>query len=216
MTARRRVGTEACALVVVALLPSFSRSLPGQAAAWTCGPLGDARSAQAKTLDALKNRTDAPKPSDIDSQVSLTAILASGDDRTRWNEHRGAVITGYVLHVKPGGVESANCHSRALLHRDTHIELVLDPAHSSGPNRFIVEVTPRVRTIMAARGVDWSTQALQRTLQGRWVKVTGWLMFDTDHVGQSEHTAPGKPDNPRATAWEVHPVTAIEVVPPPE
>lgn len=36
------------------------------------------------------------------------------------------------------------------------------------------------------------------------MKVTGWLMFDSRHTKITEST-------PRATAWEVHPVTDFEV-----
>jgi hypothetical protein len=49
-------------------------------------------------------------------------------------------------------------------------------------------------------------------LLGRWVKVTGWMLFDVEHQSEAENTAPGRPRNWRATAWEVHPVTAIEIV----
>jgi hypothetical protein len=202
------------------VLAALAVALPGageaQGAAWQCGPFGDARSADAIALDSLKNRTRSPDSSEVDPSATLAAIVAPGDDRTRWNEHRGAVVVGYVLHVMPGGVESANCHARSLLHRDTHIELVVDPADSAGPKRVIVEVTPRVRALMAARGVDWSTATLQRDFIRHWVKVTGWLMFDTDHIAQSENTAPKRPNDWRATAWEVHPVTGLEVVPRPQ
>jgi len=184
-------------------------------APWSCGPTGDARSADARTLDLLKNRTEAPGPADIDSRVDLAAIVAPGNDRHRWDEHRGAVVIGYVLDVLPGGVESANCHARSLARRDTHIEIVLDPAHSDHPNRVIVEVTPRIRAMMASRGIDWSTRTLEHDLPGHWVKVTGWLMFDTDHVKQSQNTAAGQPGVWRATAWEVHPVTGLDIVPAP-
>jgi hypothetical protein len=41
-------------------------------------------------------------------------------------------------------------------------------------------------------------------------------MYDGEHQGQAEHTAPGRTGNWRATAWELHPVTAIELVAPPD
>jgi hypothetical protein len=40
-------------------------------------------------------------------------------------------------------------------------------------------------------------------------------LFEAEHKGESENTAPGRPRNWRATAWEVHPVTAVEVLPTP-
>jgi hypothetical protein len=38
------------------------------------------------------------------------------------------------------------------------------------------------------------------------------MLFDTEHVGESENTAPGSPGNWRATAWEIHPVTGITLL----
>jgi hypothetical protein len=68
---------------------------------------------------------------------------------------------------------------------------------------------------MASRGADWSTRPLRDHFLGRWVKVRGWMLFDAEHKGEAENTAPGRPRNWRATAWEVHPVKSIEVVPGP-
>ena len=82
----------------------------------------------------------------------------------------------------------------------------------SKTQRVIVEVTPRWRAIMTEQGADWSTRALRDRLLGRWIKVTGWMLFDAEHQNESENTAPGRERNWRATAWEVHPITSIEVV----
>ncbi|HZX94233.1 MAG TPA: hypothetical protein VFE90_06930 [Myxococcales bacterium] len=41
--------------------------------------------------------------------------------------------------------------------------------------------------------------------------VTGWLLYDAEHENQSAHTAPSNPSDWRATAWEVHPITDIDV-----
>jgi len=46
---------------------------------------------------------------------------------------------------------------------------------------------------MGARGVDWSTRALRDHYLGRWVRVRGWMLFDTEHKGEAENTAPGRP-----------------------
>lgn len=180
-----------------------------------CPMEGDAALAGVQALNRLKNRYTAPPAAETDSGVTLAALLAPGDDRTRWDERRGASIVGYVHDVKPGGIETVNCKARDLPDRDTHIELVLDPLRAGGPTRVIVEVTPRWRALMAANGVDWSTAALRKAYLGRWVRVTGWLLFDVEHANAAENTAPGRARNWRATAWEVHPITAIEAVPRP-
>jgi len=173
---------------------------------------GDASNPAVRELNLLKNRYIAPEAQQIDSRVTLTAMLEPGDDRTRWNDHHAAEISGYVWDVKVGGVETVNCHAYDPPERDTHIELVLDPMNGPEDRRVIVEVTPRLRSIAEQSGEDWSTNALRDHFHGRWVRVRGWLLFDTEHESQSLNTAPGRPRDWRATAWEIHPVTSIEVV----
>jgi len=177
-----------------------------------CGMEGNARSLGVRALDRLKNRYTQPCPEQIDSRITLAAILAPGNDITRWKVKEGAEVVGYVWDVKRGGIESTNCRARDDLDRDTHIELVLDPMHNGGSARMIVEVTPRWRYMMRERGLDWSTQALRDRFLGHWVKVRGWMLFDVEHERDSENTAPERAGNWRATAWEIHPVTSIDVV----
>ena len=80
----------------------------------------------------------------------------------------------------------------------------------SGFDRVIVEVTPRWRRWAREHGVDWCLEAL-KGLVGKRVHVEGWLLFDLEHGDESENTQPGRPENWRRTAWELHPVTAIQV-----
>jgi hypothetical protein len=177
-----------------------------------CGMQGDASSPALRELNLLKNRYTAPEPQQLDPRVTLVAMLEPGDDRARWNDHHAAEITGFVWDVKVGGVETVNCRAADPPDRDTHIELVLDPMNGSRDRRVIVEVTPRTRAIAEQRGEDWSTPALRDHFQGRWVRVRGWLLFDTEHREQSANTSPGRPRDWRATAWEIHPVTSLEVI----
>jgi hypothetical protein len=197
-------------LLIVALsaCDSHDGAFPG------CPETGDAMSAAVRALNRLKNRSALPADSDIDTTVTLSALLAPGDDRVRWNEGRAATIVGLVRDVDVGGVETVNCHAKTPGHRDTHIALV-GSTGDDGQLPVIVEVTPGWRARAARGGADWSTDSLRATLQGRWIRVTGWLMYDVEHQGQADHTAPGRTGNWRATAWELHPVTAIDVVPSP-
>ncbi|MGA2260080.1 MAG: hypothetical protein ABSH28_01450 [Acidobacteriota bacterium] len=176
-----------------------------------CPPEGDARSAATRALNRLKNRETAPAQEQINQAVTLAALLRSGDDRGRWKVKDGAEIVGYVWDVKPGGIESCNCHASKVEDRDTHVEIVLDPMEgSAATRRVITEVTPRWRAKMAAQGVNWSTRALCDKFKGRWVCIQGWLLLDVEHMGEAENTAPGRPRNWRATVWEIHPITNIE------
>jgi hypothetical protein len=163
-----------------------------------------------RELNRLKNRTALPSHADIDPALTLEAMLAPGDDRARWSPDRAGSIEGVVVRVHDAARESANCFSATRV--DAHIEVArrLD----APPNqRVVVEVTPPMRDWASRQGSDWSTTTLQRELTGRRVRIQGWLMFDAEHDRESENTNPGRSENWRATAWELHPVTAIRVVP---
>ena len=75
-----------------------------------------------------------------------------------------------------------------------------------------MEVTPRMRSWAVEWGWDWSAATLKKELVGRRCRFEGWLLFDREHADESENTAPGARANWRATAWELHPVTSIEVL----
>jgi hypothetical protein len=180
-----------------------------------CGLDGSAKTATLKKLNQLKNRYVAPQPKEVDQSITLSAILAPGNDKTRWSSTSSAEVTGYVLGVKPGGGETCNCGKTDPAHIDTHIELVLKSTDTAGNQSVVVEVTPRMRAIMRANGTDWSTKTLGKQIFGKWVKVRGWMMLDSQHTNVAENTNPGDAKNWRATAWEIHPVTDIQVVPTP-
>jgi hypothetical protein len=159
-----------------------------------------------RAFNNLKNRTAAPSAADFDPRVTLAAMLAPGDDRSRWQQTRAASIEGYVVRIHDADPESANCFSSTRV--DTHIEIA---ARGDAPpnQRVIVEVTPPLRDQVRADGRDWSTAALQREFAGAHVRVEGWLLFDDEHDEEAENTRSGGRENWRATAWEIHPVTAI-------
>ena len=177
-----------------------------------CGMKGTAKPAAIKAVNQLKNRYTAPADQDVDAGVTLTAILAPGDDTDRFNEDNAAEIVGYVYDVKPGGKETCNCGATDPALRDTHIELVPSLTLNDKTHRVIVEVTPRWREMMAAQGEDWSTDALKARIKHKWIRVRGWLLFDVEHVGNANHTNPGGNNVWRATVWEVHPIAKLEVV----
>ena len=76
----------------------------------------------------------------------------------------------------------------------------------------IVEVTPRVRYLRQQQGVDWSTETLAREYTGKHVRITGWLFYDAEHENAAENIE-SRPNNWRGTCWEIHPVTAIDLLP---
>jgi len=200
--AKSNVKWVACASLVVAA--AFA------AAQFVSAPQGIALTADARALNRLKNRAGPPRADDFDARVTLEELLRPGEDRARWSASSAAAVEGYVVAVVAGGAESANSFS--LVRRDTHVEVGL--RRDSPPReRVIVEVTPPIRDWAKARGMDWSTAALARELTGRRCRFEGWLLFDVNHAEESENVSPGAPGNWRATAWELHPVTSIRVLP---
>ena len=186
-------------LIAALLFVTQSNSLPN----------GISFTARMRAINRLKNRTLLPRPTDFDERVTRDALLRPGDDRARWSEATAGRLEGYVVAVMAGSIESANCYS--FLRRDTHIELALAP-DAAPRERVELEVTPRIREWARAQGWDWSTGALAGELPGHWCSFEGWLLFDTGHTDESENTNPGGAKNWRATAWELHPVTAIKVI----
>jgi len=173
-------------------------------------PNGIALSARVRALNGLKNRTALPRAADFDGRVTLAEMLRTGDDRERWSASSAAAVEGYVIAVWEGGVESTNGFS--FFRRDTHIEVGLRP-DSPPRERVILEVTPPMRDWAKGQGLDWSHAALARELTGHRCRFEGWLLFDQNHTDESENTQPGRAANWRATAWEIHPVTLIKVLP---
>lgn len=166
-----------------------------------CGPTGDAKNAKAQGLNNNKNRTDMPADSDyVDIGWSDLAGLPSD----RVNDFVGAPVRvlGFLSHriavENNGSGESTNCHLLGDNEVDWHIYLTKSSAQAIS-QAVIVETTPRTRpqhrwtTDMLTPLVDSQTQ----------VRVSGWLMYDSEHVGAI--------GTQRATVWEVHPITRIEV-----
>lgn len=177
-----------------------------------CGPSGTAKRAAELYLNPFKNRDLLPAKSSI-KKINLKAMLIPGEDKFRYVNYMAAQITGYVASAKVGGIETCNCKSKDLSHRDTHIDVVLSPGDYANLKRHvIVEVTPRIRRLMASKGRAWSTPTLHSSLPGHRVRFTGWMFYDAEHRPQCFNTAPNNPKDWRATAWELHPVTNIEIL----
>jgi len=192
-------------LILFVLAAAVSALLP----VGVCPAGGAAITPGGREFARLKNRAAAPSPHDFDVNVSLETLLRPGEDRGRWSELRAGRVEGYVVEVVEAGIEAANCYSYH--ERDIHIHVA---ARAGAPRTewMVVEVTPRARRRASESGRDWSAAALRAELVGRRCRFEGWLLFDREHADESENTAPGARGNWRATAWELHPVTSIEVL----
>lgn len=170
----------------------------------------------------LKNRFYPPSSYEPYSVDQMLRLPNNNDDAL---EHTGVTLTGYVKDVKPGGTEGESCNCEAVGRNlvDAHIEVVRDPKEidAGGHGTVIVEVTERSRRLAGLGllstniGNDWNTETLRTKLTGKWVRFSGWLLFDSDHVKESWSADPeddlGR-RNWRGTPWEVHPVLGIELL----
>lgn len=160
-------------------------------------------------LNVRKNITEIPDPNDVEDwtfndmlNVTFPAQWSSGQDRsllTTWGEGTAIRIKARLKKVVnySSGKESTNCNLKRNENNDFH--LVLTRAKNKPESQSITaEITPRIRPD------GWTLTKLRPlALDQYYVRVTGYLMLDTQHIGD---------DHPvRYTHWEIHPVTAFEV-----
>jgi len=188
------------AVIVIAAWLIFAQNCPNAGIAFT---------KHARQLHILKNRTALPESSDFDSRITLNSLLQSGDDKDRWQTNHAARIQGEVIDVAYARPEATNCFSPC--RRDIHI-LIATQKQARKNEQVVLEVTPNLRDWAAKQGIDWTEGSLRTQLIGHWCEFAGWLYFDVDHAKDSENTAALNPNNWRATAWELHPVTEITVI----
>lgn len=90
------------------------------------------------------------------------------------------MLKGYLQRVKKElSGESCNCKLKTLVDTDLHLVLVArvtDPEATS----VTVEMTPRVR----ADSHPEFTFAQVKPYEGKYVRVTGWLMLDTEYISR--------------------------------
>jgi len=181
-----------------------------------CGKHGNAQPGRKEyDQNVFKNRFDFPGSGDFNTAITLENIIRAKENETGFSQNKAVEIEGYVYDVKKGGIETCNCKATESYFRDTHIELTINSSETGPEDRVIVEVTPRFRQVMAEKGIDWTTENLRQTIEGKFIRIQGWLFYDFSHKNEAFAEDPddntGR-DNWRASAWEVHPITSIELV----
>ena len=177
-----------------------------------CGDLGDAELNTAKNNEAVPTTVTDVTIAGIKA-IGQPATFDTGSPRTgikTLGEGRAVRVMGFLLRVKAEGGESCNCGLTRRAQTDVHLALV-DQSDDSEVESITAEISPRVRQ---HQGHDpkWQFRNVN-DLESDFVRVTGWLMLDTKHIPQA-HRLPGERGNKgltRATNWEVHPVTNLEV-----
>jgi hypothetical protein len=174
-----------------------------------------------KKFDALLNRAKNRKTSPASSSVVDMKLeeIKSMDQPDTWEENKSRAelkkdgkregqavrVTAFLWKAKREHGESCNCGLDAKgvpgeLLTDIHMVLA---EHADDPEAISVtaEITPRVR-MRHKQPVTWAASRI-RALEGKFIRVTGYLMLDTEHLIHNPLV--------RATNWEVHPITKLEV-----
>ena len=187
-----------------------------------CPACGTAKDAKRKTLNLQKNRDKAVTSP---QKITVETIRDPANNTGKFAPTKQVWVTGFVATVDPGGMpETCNCKRPDL--RDVHINIVADPSEVGDQSKYVVvEFTPRWEKNFHFDDSNYEVmrKAVEDQLRGKWVKFSGWMLYDFIHANASKSTSPTQPTCPndgqqhpncnwRATPWEVHPVTAYSVV----
>jgi hypothetical protein len=199
-------------ILLCGLVLAGAATLRAQAAPGACPPQGDATKAKIQQLNTLRARLEEPSDDDYDDTADVNALIEPGDDSQRWQNDTAVEITAFVVNIRDGGPTSANCHSPNAADHDTILDLSPGQSVSDPSHRVLAVITPQWRRLMAKNGIDWSMAGIRAKYLQQNVKVRGWLLFNSEAAARSLNTAPlAGAGVTRATAWEIHPVTGIEL-----
>lgn len=184
-----------------------------------CGEMGDAALNNSKnrtvtpatvvsmTLDEMRR---LPQPPSWNTGTDRSSITGVGKEGT------GVIVSAFLLRARAEGKESCNCGLSKRADTDVHMVLVSEMPGSktkeemdaSEGTSVTAEITPRVR----GANEKWLYRNVN-DLEGSYIRVTGLLMLDTGHLPQGLRLPGERFHQPlkRATNWEVHPITNIEV-----
>jgi len=181
-----------------------------------CG-IGEPRSITIPDLAALQ--MDVQKGGDVNfgsvfNSHPLSKLPGPAKDRAplvALGEGTQVTLTGFVLDAAGEGAEKVNCSlgtktkQDAALH-DIHITIVDNSAANTNKCTGIVaEMIPHHRPD------SWTPSVvLQVKASKRQVRVTGNLMFDSDH-SPCNSSGPVGTDPSRVSLWEIHPIYKFEV-----
>jgi len=191
-----------------------------------CPPEGSASQTGYRLTNQKKNRIEIPCTY---STITIEQILAlknlpknvrtlpAGDQRITYLqglESKSVMAEGYLAMVKRSAEETTNCNSST--RKDLHVELLAADAGDPKNQRYKVVVT-EVTPWFGENHTSWTVTELGQyaSYKGGYggsmlrpptkVRIYGWLFFDNIHA--DAHSI----GNWRGTAWEIHPITRIEV-----
>lgn len=128
------------------------------------------------------------------SVVSVEGFISLPANPTTGNPH-------------PGGPESCNCGLSGATNIDYHINVSKDKT-SDEFHGIVAEITPRLRLHQYSLA-----RITQLEHQRTHVRITGRLLLDNVHKPRPDASAPSGGNPARVSIWEIHPVSAITVLP---
>ena len=165
---------------------------------------------QHRYLDEQKNRTDTPARYERLTFAEFLALPTVPERYTvpdwesvRTQTRRGVRLEGYIAEVirASDGATYRRPPDQGDLH--VHLRAARQPQCGVGGLRnqqIVTEVTPHFQPPTTG----WSYEALLDLCQRQArVRISGWLLHDYQHIRDIGAW--------RASAWEIHPVTSIEV-----
>jgi len=171
-----------------------------------CPPQGTATSKRLQDLNVMKNRSVYPLNKAKD--LSIYNVMDTGDDSNRFTDSQYVSIQAWVIYFKSGGSESCNCQSKDPTQWDIHIGIAPDSA-ADKKDCMIIEVTPASKKKLGI----FIDKNFGNQIVHHYVRIWGFMFWDDEHKQNSTHTAkPGTRDIFRATGWEIHPVTDIQII----
>ncbi len=215
-------------------IPSFGQTVslpnctPSQLTVdWSiCPPKGSASQTGYRLTNQKKNRIEIPctySTITIEQILALKSLpknvrtLPAGDQPITYLqglESKSVMSEGYLAMVKRSAEETTNCTSST--RKDLHVELLAADAGDPKNQRYKVVVT-EVTPWFGENHTSWAETDLGQyaSYKGGYngnmlrpptkVRIYGWLFFDNAHA--DAHSV----GNWRGTAWEIHPITRIEV-----
>lgn len=146
----------------------------------------------------------APRVSRVSRARSRASLPAAARQAIEANEARGVALVGHLVGATESAPGAGGCpdpaEPRVLLSVSGRPPGSRAEAKALAAEAVVAAVTP----LWEARNAGWRPAALRRLArEGARVRVSGWPMYDPSHPAQVGRT--------RATLWEIHPVTRIEV-----
>lgn len=179
-----------------------------------CGPSLDPLLNKQKNIRSDGGTAETMTIQEMKALPDPVAGFNVGDDRgplRDLGEGRKITVMAKVLVVRKGGGESCNCKLLSVADTDNHMVLVAPSlAHptlaANEATSETAEFTPRVRLDHPNLSRAKLLPLITATNNALLVKVTGLLMFDSEH-SLGHHLK-------RKNNWEIHPVLGMEYCPP--